>query len=159
MKKDIKRNVNKIVFTLKQIGKDFYDKLKIFAKAFFVAIKYLVKNLKTKKGRRDIYENYIYKYLDILSYFGIFFLIPQTVKAKDSFAQFHVKQGTILFYLELFVAVFAAIPWAGFLMSFAGWLICIIFSVKGIVDIFKHKKSTLPFFDKLHVFFKNIGIE
>ena len=159
MKKDIKKYANKILLFLKKTGKDFYSSLKSFPKHFSVAIKYLIKNLKTKKGRKEIYEKYIYKYLDILSYFGIFFLIPQIVKSKDDFTQFHVKQGTLLFYLELLVAVFAIIPWAGYVMSFVGWLICIILSVKGIVNIFKRKKSILPFFDKLQVFFKNIGIE
>ncbi len=159
MKKDIKKNINKIYSFLKKTGKNFYNNLKVFLKIILVATKYLIKNLKTKKGRKEIYEKYIYKYLDVLSYFGIFFLVPQAVKPKDDFAQFHVKQGTLLFYLELLVAVFAVIPWAGYVMSFIGWLICMALSVKGMINIFKRKKSILPFFNKLQVFFKNIGIE
>ena len=120
MKKKIKKDINKILLLLNKLGKDFYNNLKVFIKVFLIAVKYLIKNLKTKKGRKEIYEKYIYKYLDILSYFGILFLVPQTVKPKDDFAQFHVKQGTLLFYLELLVAVFAIIPWAGYVMSFIG---------------------------------------
>ena len=159
MKKDIKKNISKIPSILKKAGKDFYNSLKIFTKNLWPAIKYLAKGLKTKKGREEIYKNYIYKYLDVLSYFGILFLIPQALKPKDEFAQFHVKQGTTLFYLELLVSVFAVIPWTGFAMSFVGWLVCMIFSVKGMINVFKRKKSILPFFNKLQVFFKNIGIE
>ena len=159
MKKDIKKNISKIPSVLKKAGKDFYNGLKAFAKNLWPAMKYLVKNLKTKKGREEIYKNYIYKYLDVLSYFGILFLIPQAVKPKDDFAQFHVKQGITLFYLELLAAIFAVIPWIGFTMSFVAWLACMILSVKGMINVFNRKKSILPFFNKLQLFFKNIGIE
>ena len=56
----------------------------------------------------------------ILSYFWIFALIPLFVEKEDEFIQFHAKQGTTLFLVEIVLSVVLSI------LSFVPILGCIL---------------------------------
>jgi len=90
----------------------------------------------------------------ILSYFGILFLIP-LLAAKDSpFAQFHAKQGLVLFIAEIITVIIAWIPIIGWIAGFILWIIWFVFSIMGIVNVLGGKQTPLPMIGKFAGKFK-----
>lgn len=94
----------------------------------------------------DIDDN---KALAILSYIGILFLVPMLAAPKSQFAQYHAKQGMILFitsvilYLVFYGLAFVSIGLIGFL-SFIPWLFVVIWSILGIVNAINGEEKPLP---------------
>ena len=90
----------------------------------------------------------------ILSYFGILFLIPM-LAAKDSpFAQFHAKQGLVLFIAEVattFVAWIPIIGWIGGPILYTIWF---VLAIIGIVNVLGGKQAQLPIIGKFASKFK-----
>ncbi len=60
----------------------------------------------------------------ILSYFGIFALIPLFVEKEDQFIQFHAKQGTTLLIAEIVLSI------AFFILGFIPILGCFIMVIE-----------------------------
>lgn len=74
------------------------------------------------------------------SYLGILFLIPLLAEKDDEFVRFHVRQGIVLFALEVIVSL-------GFLNESAGSLLCLVLIVISLVAAFRTyqgKKWLLP---------------
>jgi len=65
-----------------------------------------------------------------ISYVWILFVIPLFFKRKSKFAQFHAKQGAVLFIAEIIVWLFIWIPLLGQIAFFAVILIAIIGFIK-----------------------------
>lgn len=92
---------------------------------------------------KDIEEN---KALTFLSYLGILALVPLLAKKDSKFAQFHAKQG-----LVLFVGWFA-IAWIAGFIPFLGWFlivpaVCIfgiVLSIMGLINVANGEMKELP---------------
>ncbi|MBU1130793.1 hypothetical protein KJ840_01535 [Patescibacteria group bacterium] len=90
---------------------------------------------------KDIEEN---KMLAAIGYVWILCLIPLFLKRDSKFAQFHAKQGLILFVLEL-------IGWLIFWIPLIGWLLfvaVIILAVMGIMNAIQGRYWEMPVLGK-----------
>ena len=86
----------------------------------------------------------------ILSYLGILFLIPMFAAKDSPFAQFHAKQGLVLF-ITWFIAGF--VMW----IPLIGWAIGVVLFVLvviGIVNVLGGKQTPLPIIGKFASKFK-----
>lgn len=77
--------------------------------------------------KEDIQKN---KYIAALSYLSILFLIPLLLKKDSPFAQFHAKQGLVLF-IAFFIGRFL------FWFPIIGWAICLALVVVTIIAFVK----------------------
>ena len=85
----------------------------------------------------DIKEN---KAITVLSYIGILCLVPLLAKKESKFAQFHAKQGLVLFVVEIIGSFLIPLFGLGILIHLAA----LIFSIIGIVNVAGGKTSKLP---------------
>ena len=88
-------------------------------------------------GDKDIQEN---KAIAVLSYIGILCLIPLLAKKESEFAQFHAKQGLVIFIAEIIGMFLIPLFGLGALINLAA----LIFSVIGIVNVAGGKMNKLP---------------
>jgi uncharacterized membrane protein len=86
----------------------------------------------------DIEEN---KAIACLSYIWILFLVPLLAKRDSKFAQFHAKQGLVLFIVEIIGTLFFWIPLIGWLL----WLVLVIVSIIGIIKALNGEWWKMPF--------------
>jgi uncharacterized membrane protein len=92
---------------------------------------------------KDIEEN---KALNFLSYLGILALVPLLAKKDSKFAQFHAKQG-----LVLFVGWFV-IAWISGFIPFLGWFLIvpaisifgIVLAIMGLINVANGEMKELP---------------
>ncbi len=81
----------------------------------------------------------------ILSYFGIFALIPLFVEKEDEFIQFHAKQGTTLIIAEVIVffglALIAFIPFIGCITGVVEIILALFLFVFHIIFMVKASKG------------------
>ena len=94
-----------------------------------------------KLDRKDINSN---KVIAALSYVWILCLIPLFLKRKSKFAQFHAKQGLVLFILELILSLIFWIP----IIGWALFIIVIILSLLGIKNALDGKYWEMPVIGK-----------
>ncbi len=80
----------------------------------------------------------------LLSYFWLLFLVPLLTAKDDDFAQFHAKQGMILFLLWLCGIFIAIIPVLGWIIGFLINITVIVFAIIGLINVIKGKKEKLP---------------
>ena len=85
------------------------------------------KDVSINETNKDIEVN---KNVATLSYVGILCLVPLLMKRKSKFAQFHAKQGLVLFIIEVLGSVVFWIP-------FVGWLLALSVLVVAILGILK----------------------
>ncbi len=90
----------------------------------------------------------------ILSYFGILFLIPLLVSKDKPFVQFHAKQGLVLFIAEIATTLVAWIPILGWIGAPILYVVWVVFSIIGIVNVLGGKQNPLPIIGKLAGKFK-----
>ena len=76
-----------------------------------------------------------------LSYLWVLCLVPLLGKKNSKFAQFHAKQGLILFIIELIAGLVAWFPFFGQLFI----LILIVVAVMGIVRAYNGEWWKIPF--------------
>jgi len=100
----------------------------------------------TKKKEKDL--------TPVLSYLSILFLIPLLLCKDNAFAQFHAKQGLVLFIAEVATMLIALIPILGWLVGFIAWIIWIILSLIGIMNVLGNKQVPLPIIGKFSKNFK-----
>ena len=100
-----------------------------------------------KKAEKDL--------IAILSYLGILFLIPMLASKDNAFAQFHAKQGLVLFIAEVATGFLGAIPILGwFVILPIGSIIWFVLSIIGIVNVLGGKQTPLPIIGKFAGKFK-----
>lgn len=82
--------------------------------------------------------------MGILAYIGPLVIIPYLTAKGDPFVKFHIKQGLVLFVIELVLWVIASMFW--FLLPFVPLLQLAVFilSVVGIVNVVHKKEKPLP---------------
>jgi uncharacterized membrane protein len=97
-------------------------------------------NLPTTDNK-DVEEN---KIMAAIGYIWILCLIPLFLKRRSAFAQFHAKQGLILFILELIGWLIFWIPLIGFLL----YIVVILFAVLGIMSALQGKYWEMPILGK-----------
>ncbi len=94
-----------------------------------------------EKNKRDIDSN---RFVSSLSYIWILCLVPLFLKRKSHFAQFHAKQGLLLFAIEIiggFIFWIPIIGWALFVMV-------IIYSIMGVQKTMSGEYWVMPFVGK-----------
>lgn len=91
---------------------------------------------------KDIEEN---KVIAAIGYIGILCLIPLLAKRESKFAQFHGKQGLVLFIAWIIIWVIGIIPFIGWLIAFFGSIALLVLSIMGIVQTLSGKYWKLPF--------------
>ena len=96
------------------------------------------KESKKTSANPDVETN---KNIAALSYIWILCLVPLLGKKDSEFAQFHAKQGLILFIIELIASLFVWFPFFGQLLM----LVLIIISVMGIVKTYNGEWWKIPF--------------
>lgn len=80
----------------------------------------------------------------LISYIGPLCLIPLLTKEQDEFVRFHMKQGFVLFIMEVATSIILSIfppLWV------IGWVINVIWlvlSIIGIMNVAKNEKKELP---------------
>ncbi|GAG81120.1 unnamed protein product [marine sediment metagenome] len=85
---------------------------------------------------------------------GILFLVPLLAKKDSPFAQYHAKQGLVLFIAEIilyavgFVLTFITFGF-GFFITWIIWLLVIILVILGIVNAVSGKTTPLPVIGKM----------
>jgi len=87
------------------------------------------------------------KGMAVLSYIGILCLIPLLAAKESKFAQFHAKQGLVLFLAEVLLSILYAIPFLNVIMVFVGWIIYIllvVLAIMGIVNALNGKYWKMP---------------
>lgn len=94
------------------------------------------KKSKTTKSPKNL-DVEINKAVAALSYIWILFLIPLLLKRKSEFAQFHAKQGMVMFLLSLLTII----PLFGQLLFF----VLLIVSVVSIVKVVNGEWWEIPF--------------
>jgi len=98
------------------------------------------------KGEKDLTA--------ILSYLGILFLVPLLTRKDNAFAQFHAKQGLVLFIAEVATMMIAWIPFLGWFVGMICWIIWVVLSITGIVNVLNGKQAPLPIIGKFTKRFK-----
>jgi uncharacterized membrane protein len=93
---------------------------------------------KSKSNDKDVNDN---KVMAALSYAWILCLVPLLGKRDSKFAQFHAKQGLVLFVLELIASFFMWFPVFGQLLMLA----LVVISVLGIVKALNGEWWKIPF--------------
>ncbi len=103
----------------------------------------------------DIDQN---KVMAVLSYLGIFVLIPIFAAKESPFARFHASQGLSLLLCQLINVVLAVIlcfiPILGILWLIVAWLIGVAFfvlAILGIVNAAQGKAKALPIVGKIRI--------
>lgn len=104
--------------------------------------------------------------MGILSYISILCLIPLLTEKNDSYVQFHAKQGTNLFIIEVIVGIVGGIltgilnfiPFiGGFLSGIIGFatgvlsLCFFVLSILGIVNACNGEMKPLPVIEKIQL--------
>ena len=95
----------------------------------------------SKVGSAEIAEG---KFYAAVGYVSILCFIPLFLKRDNKFAQFHGRQGLILFILEFVVAVLIAIPVAGEVIFKSAWLVFGICSLAGMIKVFLNEFWEMP---------------
>lgn len=104
----------------------------------------MVKKKEGKKISNSRIENE--KLCAILSYLlvGIIWWFADENMKKSEFAKFHVKQGIILFILNIIFWFVASIPIMGWIVSPILWIILLILIVIGMINAGNGLEKKLP---------------
>jgi len=81
----------------------------------------------------------------VLSYFFILSMVAVAFGRSKEFAAFHIKQGLLLFILEVAAIALNAIPGIGTYLFAATWLLLVLLSFIGIINAWSGKYWSLPF--------------
>lgn len=95
-----------------------------------------------EKDKKDIKENQM---IASLSYIWVLCLIPLFFKRKSKFAQFHAKQGFVLFIIELFGLILFTIPLFGQVL----FIMVVLYSIIGAKKALDGKYWSMPILNKL----------
>ncbi len=93
---------------------------------------------KNYNEKEDIEKN---KAVAALSYVWVLCLVPLLIKRKSRFAQFHAKQGLVLFIIEIGAGLISWFPVFGQLLM----LVLLIVSVLGIIKALNGEWWKIPY--------------
>jgi len=89
----------------------------------------------------DVEEN---KALAAIGYLWILFLVPLLTKKDSPFAQFHAKQGMILFILWIAVWLVGWVPILGWMIGFLGSILLLVLSIVGFLKAIQGERWEMP---------------
>jgi len=95
-----------------------------------------------KQKDKDIEEN---KVVAALSYIGMLCLIALLVKKESKFAQFHGKQGLVLFIGWVSLWIIGMIPFIGWIIFFVGAIVLLVLSILGLTQTLSGNYWKIPF--------------
>lgn len=95
--------------------------------------------------KKDIEEN---KAIACLSYIGILVLIPLLAKKESKFAQFHAKQGLVLFVAFIILSIIMAVPFIGWLIGLVGYIVFLVIGIMGIIAALQGQYKAMPIISK-----------
>ena len=92
--------------------------------------------------KKDIEEN---KALAAIGYLWILCFIPLFAKKESPFAQFHGKQGFLLFVISIGLWVIGWFPFLGWLILFFGSILLVVLSIVGIIKALAGEYWEIPY--------------
>jgi uncharacterized membrane protein len=88
------------------------------------------------------------KVLAALSYLWVLVLIPLLKPGGSEFVKFHSRQGFLLFLAELVLMAINIVPFLGWIISFLGGLVAIVFSVMGLLAALSGRRWEIPYLNE-----------
>jgi uncharacterized membrane protein len=86
----------------------------------------------------------------LFSYLGSLVIFPFALGFQHPFIKHHIKQGFLLFLLEVFSTVLILfVPVVGLLLGLTGWLFASFFSLIGLINVCRRKYWFMPGSHKL----------
>ena len=84
------------------------------------------------------------KFFAGIGYLSVLCFVPLFLKRDNKFAQFHGRQGLILFILEMAASMLVVVPIVGEVVFRLTWLVFGIFSLAGIVKVLMNQYWEMP---------------
>lgn len=84
------------------------------------------------------------KFFAGIGYFSVLCFVPLFLKRDNSFAQFHGRQGLILFILEIAFSMLKPLPAIGDILFILGWVVLGVFSLIGVVKVLMNEYWQMP---------------
>jgi len=91
--------------------------------------------------------------MGVLAYLGVLVFIPLFTHKNDPFVKFHVKQGLVLFSIEVITWVVGSMFWPLWMLLNIVNLATLILSIIGIVNVAKNTQKELPIVGHLSSYF------
>ena len=98
--------------------------------------------------KKDIEDN---KFMAILAYIGLLFLVPLFAAKESKFAQFHTNQGILLFIVGIAGGIIALLPIIGWILAPVISLATLALTILGIVNVCQGKAKELPIIGKYKI--------
>jgi uncharacterized membrane protein len=80
----------------------------------------------------------------VFAYLGPLVILSYLMSKNDPFVKFHIKQGLVLFGIEIVVAILGSMVWSLWMLFNIINLGTLIFSIIGIVNAVQAKQNELP---------------
>ncbi|MBI4115990.1 MAG: hypothetical protein HY447_05415 [Candidatus Omnitrophica bacterium] len=84
------------------------------------------------------------KFFAAVGYLSVLCFVPLLLKKENRFAQFHGKQGLVLFILEAAASILKAVPALGDVVFSLSFVVLGIFSLLGIVKVLMGEYWEMP---------------
>ncbi len=82
--------------------------------------------------------------MGVLAYIGPFVIIPFLTSKNDPFVKFHIKQGLVLFVIEILLWLLSMFMWPLWMIWQIINFATIILSIIGIINVSQGKEKELP---------------
>ena len=89
------------------------------------------------------------KILAVLCYLWVLILIPVFVPRKSSNLASHIYSGIVLLFLWSLIVFVLKIPFVGVLLGVLLMIVCLVFTVWGIIDAAKGREAKIPGIEKI----------
>lgn len=82
--------------------------------------------------------------MGILCYLGPLVIIPLLVSKDNAFVKFHIKQGLVVFSIEVIVWILASMIWRMWPVINLLNLATLVLSIIGIINVVQNREKELP---------------
>ena len=83
-------------------------------------------------------------FMGVLSYLGILVFIPFFTSKEDSFVKYHIKQGLVVFSIEVIIWIIGMMFYGFWMIANVLNLAVIVLSIVGIINVIGNKEKELP---------------
>ena len=90
----------------------------------------------------------------ILAYIGPLVIVSFLMAKDNPFVKFHIKQGAVLFAIEVIIWLVASMMWQLWMFINIINLATLVLSIIGIVNVVQHHEKQLPVVGSLSQYFK-----
>ncbi len=91
--------------------------------------------------------------MGILAYIGPLVIVSYLTAKEDPFVKFHIKQGLVLFTIEIVVWLLSSALWSLWMLLSLVNLATLVLSVIGIINVIKGEEKKLPLVGDLARYF------